>query len=322
MANKYLDNTGLSYFWTKIKDYVDALVTGVSGVKGDSETSYRTGNVNITKANIGLGNVENKSSATIRGELTKANVTDALGGYVSSVTYEIPGGSLYQESGDVDISDVGKKAIKSITRSGTTFTATRYDNTTFTFTQKDDDTTYTAATATPKNIITTTAVVGTSAKYAREDHVHVLSVATGDSNGQVKIGGANVNVSGWSSKADLASPAFTGNPTATTQAAGNSSTRIATTAFVMTAIDAAFYTKEVTIATVTTNANAYADIHSNTPSAPTGYTLLFVLFRTYNTQSVKGPITVTSDGYYLMAPPSCTMTNVVLKYYYIKSTML
>lgn len=51
----------------------------VTGVKGNSETSYRTGNVNITKANIGLGNVENKSSATIRGELTKSNVTTALG---------------------------------------------------------------------------------------------------------------------------------------------------------------------------------------------------------------------------------------------------
>jgi len=56
-----------------------AQVNTVTGVKGDSETNYRTGNINITKANIGLGNVENKSSATIRGELTKANVTTALG---------------------------------------------------------------------------------------------------------------------------------------------------------------------------------------------------------------------------------------------------
>lgn len=32
-----------------------------------------------TKSSLGLGNVENKSSATIRGELTTANVTDALG---------------------------------------------------------------------------------------------------------------------------------------------------------------------------------------------------------------------------------------------------
>ena len=35
--------------------------------------------VNITPTSIGLGNVENKSSATIRGELTKSNVTTALG---------------------------------------------------------------------------------------------------------------------------------------------------------------------------------------------------------------------------------------------------
>lgn len=33
----------------------------------------------VTKSDVGLGNVENKSSATIRGELTKANVTSALG---------------------------------------------------------------------------------------------------------------------------------------------------------------------------------------------------------------------------------------------------
>ena len=35
----------------------------ITGVKGNSETSYRTGNVNITKANIGLGNVDNTSDA-------------------------------------------------------------------------------------------------------------------------------------------------------------------------------------------------------------------------------------------------------------------
>ncbi len=51
----------------------------VTGVKGSSESTYRTGNVSISATNIGLGNVENKSSATIRGELTSQNVIDALG---------------------------------------------------------------------------------------------------------------------------------------------------------------------------------------------------------------------------------------------------
>lgn len=40
-----------------------AQVNTITGVKGNSETAYRTGNVNITKANIGLGNVDNTSDA-------------------------------------------------------------------------------------------------------------------------------------------------------------------------------------------------------------------------------------------------------------------
>lgn len=41
-----------------------AQVNKVTGVKGDSESSYRTGNINLTKANIGLGNVDNTSDST------------------------------------------------------------------------------------------------------------------------------------------------------------------------------------------------------------------------------------------------------------------
>lgn len=37
--------------------------SGVTGIKGNAETSYRKGNVNITPANIGLGNVNNTSDA-------------------------------------------------------------------------------------------------------------------------------------------------------------------------------------------------------------------------------------------------------------------
>ncbi|MBQ2649816.1 MAG: hypothetical protein IJF82_20885 [Achromobacter sp.] len=40
-----------------------AQVNTVTGVKGNSESTYRTGNINITKANIGLGNVDNTSDA-------------------------------------------------------------------------------------------------------------------------------------------------------------------------------------------------------------------------------------------------------------------
>ena len=51
--------------WTDSKP-----VTSVAG---------KTGAVTLAKGDVGLGNVENKSSATIRGELTSSNVTTALG---------------------------------------------------------------------------------------------------------------------------------------------------------------------------------------------------------------------------------------------------
>lgn len=108
-TNKWLDEIGLTYLVLKIKslfnkkvdkvegkglsseDYTTsekiklgsiengAQVNKVTGVKGNSESSYRTGNINITKANIGLSNAENKSSETIRGEITEKNIIDALG---------------------------------------------------------------------------------------------------------------------------------------------------------------------------------------------------------------------------------------------------
>ena len=91
-------------------------------------------------------------------------------------------------------------AVANITRNGTTFTATRRNGTTFTFTQQDNNTTYT--------------------------------VATGDSNGQIKVtpssGSAyNVNVKG------LASGAYKAVDTAVTSGSAN----LITSGAVYTAID-------------------------------------------------------------------------------------
>lgn len=69
-----------------------------------------------------------------------------------------------------------------------------------------------AASATPA--MNGSAAVGTSLKYARGDHVHPTDT----------------------SRAPLASPAFTGTPTAPTAAAGTATTQIATTSFVATAV--------------------------------------------------------------------------------------
>ena len=50
------DNTTSQLSATTVQDAIDEIVTehaGVTGVKGNAETSYRTGNVNLTPANIG-----------------------------------------------------------------------------------------------------------------------------------------------------------------------------------------------------------------------------------------------------------------------------
>lgn len=54
-------------------------------------------------------------------------------------------------------------------------------------------------------------------------------------------------------KADLASPAFTGNATATTQTFGNNSSRLATTAFVQEALQALHPVGSIYIAVISTN---------------------------------------------------------------------
>lgn len=47
----------------ELKNLINDITGGgvVTGVKGDAEEDYRQGNVNITKANVGLGNVDNTS---------------------------------------------------------------------------------------------------------------------------------------------------------------------------------------------------------------------------------------------------------------------
>lgn len=60
------------------------------------------------------------------------------------------------------------EGVKTITRSGTTFTVTRADDTTFTFTQQDN--TVAKTTTTPK--MAGTAAIGSETKYAAGDHVH------------------------------------------------------------------------------------------------------------------------------------------------------
>lgn len=52
------------------------------------------------------------------------------------------------------------------------------------------------ATTSPTDISSSAAAVGTSSKYAREDHTHKIDVSSGDTYGSIKIAGKNVGVTG------------------------------------------------------------------------------------------------------------------------------
>lgn len=100
-----------------------------------------------TKSDIGLENVENKSSSTIRDELTKENVITALG-----------------------------------------------------YTPPTTNTTYSAASEIPK--ANGTASVGTSAKYAREDHVHPVQTSVSGNSGTATKWATARNIDGMSVQGD------------------------------------------------------------------------------------------------------------------------
>lgn len=65
--DKYADDsiTPDKFNATEVDPYIDDRINdlAVLGVKGSAESSYRKGNVELTKANLGLGNVDNTSDA-------------------------------------------------------------------------------------------------------------------------------------------------------------------------------------------------------------------------------------------------------------------
>lgn len=94
-SNSTILNAMEQAFTTALKNKLDGMSTGANKVAKSTtngnilidgtETNvythpgFGTNPHDTTKADVGLGNVENKSSAAIRGEITSANVTTALG---------------------------------------------------------------------------------------------------------------------------------------------------------------------------------------------------------------------------------------------------
>lgn len=174
-SGQVLKSNGTSVYWGTDSN-------SVTGVKGNSESSYRTGNVNITAANLGLGNVENTKLSTWAGSANITTIGTLSSGTVpwarlsgvpagaskeGTVTSITPGNGLLNGTGTTAITNSGTLNLNY----GTSATAIG------------------------------TASAGSANTVSRSDHVHSINLATGDNNGQVKIAGTNVSVKGLGSNA-------------------------------------------------------------------------------------------------------------------------
>lgn len=120
-----------------------------ASVTGLNQYAFRD---SLTKEDVGLPNVENKSSADIRSELTRDDIEDALG---------------YVPTNEV-VTVLANGLAPKLPNDGQTTKYLRQDGTWAV--PPDTDTTYEAATNAP--LMDREAVVGVSSKYAREDHIH------------------------------------------------------------------------------------------------------------------------------------------------------
>lgn len=99
---------------------------GVTGVKGDAETEFRKGQVNITKTNIGLGNVTNDAQVK-RSEMGKASGVATLGTDGKVPTSQLPNFATLGSDGKVPTSQLPSYVDDVI--EGTYVSATSFKNT-------------------------------------------------------------------------------------------------------------------------------------------------------------------------------------------------
>lgn len=226
--------SGLPYlsFWSKwgriegaLTDQADltaALAGKQATIAAGTTAQYWRGDKTfqtLDKAAVGLPNVEDKSSATIRGETTSLNVTAALGYIPTSVTGLT--GSL-----TVVAFKVGLGLVKADVGLGSV------DNTSDA--NKPISTAQATALAGKEPAITAGAV----GQYWRGDKSWqtldkaAVGLGNADNTSDANKSVSTAQAAALALKSPLASPTFTGVPAAPTAAAGTNTTQLATTAFV------------------------------------------------------------------------------------------
>lgn len=144
----------------------------VTGVKGSEETSYRRGNVNITKENIGLGNVDNTADSEKR---------------VSYATSAGSADSATKSSNDSANQKITSTYIKGVGIKNHTVTVTKGDGTSSSFEVPDTDTNTTYSlkkTGSKIQLVgsdgSTTEVTDDNTTYDLDEMINALPVGTDD----------------------------------------------------------------------------------------------------------------------------------------------
>lgn len=209
--------------------------TGATLTATTKAVNIGTGGVAGSTTNIAIGSTTGTSTTTLQGTtngVTAAADTNSTAlattafvvGQAGSATPLVDGTAAvgtslrYARQDHVHPTDTSRAALASPTFTGTPAAPTAAADTNTTQLATTAFVVAQAGSTTP--LVDGTAAVGTSLRYARQDHVHPTDTT----------------------RAPLASPAFTGTPslptgtTAVTQSPGNNTTAVATTAFVTAAV--------------------------------------------------------------------------------------
>lgn len=291
----YLNSTdNLIYFWNGTAWSAVGAVLSVNG---------KTGVVTIGKSDVGLGNVDNTSDATKKTNFT-GSIADGNTGFVTgdaaydalALKLSLSGGTM---TGNIAMGGNSITGLATPTNDGDAATKKFVD----------DSVAALGAVFTFKGTKATTSQLPLSGNKQGDvwlvsadnsEYVWTSSSATGTASDWEMLG-VVVDLSGY---APLASPAFTGTPTAPTAATGTNTTQIATTAFVQQEMSAMspVHTASGTIGTsATTTSVSYSGTFVNAYATMNG-----------NIAVVDIAVGTTSVTFTTAAAPSAAVTCVVV----------
>ena len=263
----------------------------LTGVKGSNEQTYRTGNVNITASNIGLGNVDNTADADKNVLYADSAGDSAKLGGSDAANYAKLSGPTFTGEPKAPTATKGTNTTQLAT---TEFVQTAISdvNTDAKVSQKKSTANATypvliAATANATNDISATNVqFGTGVKINPSTSEISATTFKGNLSGTAnKATNDSDNNPINTTYAPLASPNLTGTPTAPTATAGTNTTQIATTEFANTAATNAntHYTTKLIAGGSTSTGNA---------TTTNGNTYL----RLFDDSTARNSINIVGDG--------------------------